>query len=98
MIGHSLQKDGDNMSSYGSSAVLDTIFLRHIFMHSCVDLDTLGELFGVSSQRTNSSSPADVHTHPVNFFVVCFFFNFRVLLKVQVLIEWMSNYKAGRII
>lgn len=50
LIGHTLHKDCGNTSSYGNNAVLDAIFLRHIFMHSCVDLDTLGELFGVSSQ------------------------------------------------
>lgn len=31
-------------------------------MHICVALHTLGELFGMSSQCTNTTSPSDAHT------------------------------------
>lgn len=47
LIGHTLHNDFGNASSYGSNAILDAIFLRHIFMHSCVDLDTLRQIFGM---------------------------------------------------
>lgn len=46
LIGHTLHKDGSNRSSCDNNAVLHAIFLRHIFIHSCEDLGTLGKLFG----------------------------------------------------
>lgn len=46
LIGHTAERLG-NTSSYGNNAILDAIFLRHIFMHSWVDLDTLRQIFGM---------------------------------------------------
>ena len=93
LIGHTSHRDGGNMSSYGNNAVLDAIILRHIFMHSYVDLDTLRDLFGVTSQCTNNSSSADVLTTSCTLLCCTppLQFRFKALLKIQLLTERMSN-------
>lgn len=85
LIGHTLHKVCGNTSSYGNNAGLDAVFLRHIFMHSCMDFDTLRELFGVSGQYwlLNWCS------HRINVFAVWLQFWFQVLLRVQLLRGWL---------
>lgn len=46
-IGHTLHKD---CCTTAKNAALGAIFLRHNFIHSCVDLDTLREMSGLLSQ------------------------------------------------
>lgn len=50
LIGHTLHTDCGDTFSCGNTVVLDAIFLGHIFMHSCVDLDTLRELLSVAAK------------------------------------------------
>ena len=60
-------------------------FLRHMFMHSCVDLSTLQELFGRSSQCTGASSSADVPTMSLVLF--------KILQDIILLDRSATNFK-----